>query len=118
MEDKWGFMMIGLAVIALIYAMTTGMIDAPSIKANIPYMMHQTIDPISPTFLIDTKTSCVAMSAEWVEDADNMGCYGMPSGVFDSTNCLNNPVYVQLSHVCSGLGATWVCTANDVACYY
>ena len=124
MEDKWGFVIIGAAVMILVALFFTGYIDKfdndkiVDERASITNVMHQAIDPISPTLIVTAHTNCVARSADWYDEETKTGCYNMPSGSFDSTNCLTNPVYIQMGNLCSGIDATWICTANDVGCHY
>lgn len=92
--------------------------NIPLSRQNIPNIMHGTIDPIDPTFIQDAKVSCTELDGDWIEESTKMGCFDIPASAFDATNCLT-AVYSAIGNTCNSIdGAKWVCTSNNVGCYY
>lgn len=87
-------------------------------KSSISGIMHGAIDPVSPTFIQTARVSCTAIDGTWYDQSNKMGCFNMPAGSFDSTNC-NTILYSQLANTCQGIDtAYWTCTTTAVGCYY
>jgi len=107
----WGITMIGSLMPFNIFG---GNSNNPSLSA----IFHQQIDPYFPTFIHTAEVSCVAINGQWSDSQTKVGCFNIPSGGFDSTNCQTTP-YQALANSCNGVeGTHWVCTANNAGCYY
>ena len=87
-------------------------------RTSISILMHNTIDPISPTFLELAETNCVAYGGYWYDMKDKVGCFNMPFGSFNARECITNPTYSLIQNSCNGLEAIWICNSENVGCYY
>lgn len=87
-------------------------------RQDISELMHQTIDPASPTFIHSAQVSCVDLGGEWFDQADKVGCFDIPPDLFDANNCIQPP-YSAIQSVCNGVtGAQWLCNSQNVGCFY
>jgi len=87
-------------------------------KPSLSGMFHQQIDPYFPDFMHTAEVSCVAINGQWFDSQLKVGCFDIPSGGFDSTNCQTAP-YQAIANTCNGVeGTHWTCTANNAGCYY
>jgi len=85
-------------------------------STSISKLMHQMIDPVAPAFISTAQANCGLNSGTWVDSREKMGCYNMAVGSFDASNCITNPVYVQIGNVCNGLDAKWTCDMTNIGC--
>jgi len=87
-------------------------------RTSLSGVFHQQIDPYFPNFIHTAEVACVAINGQWFDQADKVGCFDMPSGSFDSTNC-QMPQYQAIANVCNGIqGTDWTCTVNSAGCWY
>ncbi len=87
-------------------------------RTSISILMHNTIDPISPTFLELAENNCIAYGGYWHDTKDQVGCFNMPIDSFNARECIINPVYSLIQNSCNGLEAIWICNSENVGCYY
>lgn len=90
-------------------ATTNGAID-------IGQSFHNIIDKYAPDFIQDRRVACTAVDGTWYDQEDKSGCFDIPSGNWDSSNCATYTVR-YLQDICNSIDGYWICTANDVGCY-
>lgn len=111
-----------IAVAAVAYLVGTGQLQSglpiPSGSGeavDLSQAFHSIIDPYMPDWMYQRHTDCINASGTWFDQADKVGCYNIPAGGWDSSQC-SGPVMTYYRNVCEGLGAQWICTGYEVGC--
>lgn len=87
-------------------------------RQDISEIMHQIIDPASPTLIHTAQVSCVDLGGDWFDNPNKVGCFDIPPDLFDANNCLQFP-YTAIQSACNGVtGAQWLCNSQNVGCFY
>lgn len=107
-----------IAIVALFLIRPTAFQSLLPIGQDISDLMHQIIDPISPTFIHDAEVACTEIGGQWNDQFNIVGCFNMPPNTFDANNCLQMP-YTSLQSACNGItNAQWTCNSENVGCFY
>ena len=126
---KWGIVAVVAVAALLAYLYGSGYFGATVLpfqaapqqapeRPSISQVFHNVIDPYSPAWIHDRQVDCVNASGTWFDQADKVGCYNIPPGGFDSTQC-TGPVLTYFQNVCEGIQwADWTCTSFEVGCRY
>ena len=112
----WKAATIVLVVLLVYMVVNPGTSYKSILKPSISNAYHSQIDVVSPEYLDVRAVDCAAHSGDWFDQKDRLGCFDIEIP-WDTTTCTTTQIDL-LQSVCSGLSATWVCTTNDVGCYY
>lgn len=82
---------------------------------DISQSFHNIIDKYAPNYIQDRRVDCVAVDGTWNDQEDKIGCFDIPAGSWDSSNCASYTIR-YLQDICNTINGNWVCTANNVGC--
>ena len=117
-NTPWIF--IGLVVVFVAaYALASGNINAviPGIGTDLGYMYEHLLDEIDPDFIGNAESTCESAGGTWISSPNKFGCFNMPSGTFDTTDC-NDIGYRVTSAICESVKGKIICKDTDVGCTY
>jgi hypothetical protein len=84
-------------------------------QLDIGESFHSIIDKYAPNFIQDRRVDCTSIDGTWYDQEDKIGCFDVPSGSWDSSNCATYTIR-YLQDICNSIGGSWDCTANNVGC--
>lgn len=108
-----------LAVVVVGFAIASGNINAilPGFGTDLGYMFEYQLDELNPDFISNSEATCEEAGGSWISMPSRFGCFHMPAGTFDTSDC-NNIGYMVISSICESVKATVVCDDTDVGCTY
>lgn len=108
-----------MGVFVLGFAIASGNINTiiPGFGTDLGYMYEHLLEDLNPEFLDSAQATCESAGGTWVSSANRFGCFNMPDGTFDTTNC-NDLGYKITSSICESVNAKVVCKDMDVGCTY
>lgn len=120
MKGFGGIAMIGaLALIVIAAAFLSGIVNVGTIGlgTDLSHFFHTNIDAVNEDFLDEARSMCEVFDGEWRDEPGAIGCFDMPDGVFDDSNC-GMPAYKAFETMCSSVHARFSCDGNNLGCSY
>lgn len=106
-------------VFVLAYALASGSINAivPGMGTDLGYMFEHLLSETNPEFMTGAESTCESAGGTWISAPNKFGCFNMPPGTFDTTDC-NDLGYRLTSEICKSVKANVICEDTDVGCSY
>jgi len=123
MKTQFALLALALTAIVVTSGCTTSNIIGGGIfgdgRPSLSNLYHTEIDRVAPNYLMIREVDCVAAQGDWFDQTDKIGCYNIPTGNYDSSACSTNAEVILMRNICDAVDNTeWVCTANNIGCYY